>query len=141
MKRQVMLCALGASTLAFTLMTIPANAHMSEKAAQQLSRKEVKQLIRQASSPEDYRRLASYFDQKAVSLEAEAHEHKKRADHDAATPGFQPKVPYAGGWIAHCRYLASEYRLEAKRARATAQQYRALAGRSGASNVHFQAVA
>ena len=141
MKDQRMNRALGASTLAFILMSVPASADTSEKAAEQLSRKDVKQLVRHASSPEDYRRLATYFDHKAVSLGAEAQEHENRADHDASAPGIQPKIPYPGGWIAHCRYLASEYRLEAQKAKTKAQHYRALAGGSDRSDVHFQTLA
>jgi hypothetical protein len=141
MKRQFIVYMLGASTLALILMAAPARAHMSEEASRQLSRKDVKQLIRHASSPQDYQQLAEYFDQRAQSLDAKAQEHDQRADHDASTPAIHPKVPYAGGWITHCRLLASEYRLEAQKARARAQHYKTLSAGSGGNNVHFKAVA
>jgi hypothetical protein len=142
MKRQIMVCTLGASTLALILMTAPANAHTSGRlVSQPLSSNEVKPLTRHASSPEEFQKLATYFDQRAHLLDLKAQEHDERADHDASTPGIQPKAPYAGGWISHCRYLASEYRLEAQKAREKAQHYKALSKGSGGSNVHFKAVA
>lgn len=129
MKVQIIGCALGASTLAFTLMTVPADAHMSDKTAQQLSRKEAKQLLRRASAPADCQKLATYFDEKAQSLDSEAEEFDNRADRDASGSGMQgvqPKVPYAGGWVAYCRYLASDCKLKAQKPRVQAQHYKAL---------------
>jgi len=122
-------------------MTAPANAHMSGKIVNQpLSRSEAKSLINHALSPAEYQKLAAYFDRRAQLLDLTAQEHDQRADHDASTPGINPKVPYAGGWITHCRYLASEYRLEARKAREKAERYKALSTGSGGSDVHFEAV-
>lgn len=141
MKRQIIVCTLGASTLALIPMTAPANAHISERlVSQPLSRKEVKRLVRHASSPEDYQTLATYFDQKAQSLDAEAEQFDNRADRDASSSGMQriqPKVPYAGGWVAYCRYLASDYKLKAQKARVQAQHYKALSEGHGRRNVHL----
>jgi hypothetical protein len=127
MKFRISSTLVGALALALVLVSAPLEGRAAAQAGPQISRKEAKELFHRASSPQDYRKLSAYFEQKAESLEAKAREHEEEADHYASTPGAQPKMFYPGGWVTHCRSLASEYKLEAQKAHAQAGQYNGLA--------------
>jgi hypothetical protein len=131
MKFQISSTVVGALALALVLVSAPVEGRAAAQSGPQISRKEAKELMHHASAPEDYRKLSAYFEQEAQSLEARAREHEEEADHYASTPGIQPKVPYPGGWVTHCRFLASEYKLEAQKASAEADHYNGLAGGRG----------
>lgn len=121
----------GALALALVLVSAPVRSRAATEADTQLSRKEVKKLMEHTSSIEDYQKLSTYFERKAKRLEVKAREHAEEAEHSASSPGMQPKVPYPGGWVNHCRFLASEYSAEAKQAQAKADEYGAWAGGHG----------
>jgi len=111
------------------LVSAPVEGHAAQNAGQQISRKEAKQLMRHASSPDDYQKLTAYFEQRSQSLEAKAEKYQKEADRYASSPVRQPtKGSYPGGWPALSRFLASEYRLKAQKERAKADRYRAMSG-------------
>lgn len=131
MKSRITSTLVGAA-LAIVLVsaTAPLESRGAEKAIT-ISRKEAKQLTKHASSPEDYQKVSAFFEEKTKSLEANAREHEKQATISSSGWGYQPKVPYPGGWVAHCRRLASQYRLEAQQARRKAEHYKSLAGDDG----------
>jgi hypothetical protein len=62
-----------------------------QQTAPKLTSKQVNALIENAKTPEDYEKLAAYFNQKAASLEAEAKEHKNMANvyHKGKSPVMQ----------------------------------------------------
>jgi len=62
-----------------------------QQTSPKLTSKEVNALIQNAKTPEDYEKLAAYFNQKAATLEAEAKEHKDLANayHKGKSPVMQ----------------------------------------------------
>lgn len=135
MYRIMMKYALGAAALALLLTGASVVARAADDSNQQLSGKDAKRLMGKATSVQEYRQLATYFEQQAKALELQAAYYSKQADDYPSSTGIHPKVPYAGGWGLHCRYLASQYSLDAQKAHAHAEKYRALAegGHSGAT--------
>ena len=62
-----------------------------QQSSPKLTSKQVDALIENAKTPEDYEKLAAYFNQKAARLEAEAKEHKDlgNAFHRGKSPVMQ----------------------------------------------------
>jgi hypothetical protein len=116
MERTTMKYMLGTAALVFILTGASANAHVTDDGNQPLSNRSAKQLIRHASSAQDYQKLTAYFLQKAESLEKQAGYYEKQANDYPSSTGIHPKVPYPGGWGLYCQYLASQYSLDAQKA-------------------------
>ena len=96
-----------------------------------MSKADVKHLIATASTPEDHHRLAAYFTQKSVMMEAEAVEHEDLAKEYANNPGVaEKKQPMSGTTAAHCKYFAQAARKAAGEDRALAAGHEAMANKS-----------
>ncbi len=96
-----------------------------------MSKADVKQLIGKASTPEDHHRLAAYFTQKAVMMDAEAVEHEELAKEYASHPGLEEsKHPMSGTTAAHCKYFAQAARKAAIEDRALASGHEEMAKKS-----------
>jgi hypothetical protein len=103
---------------ALMLMTGSAGAADSAKA---LSKKEVKELLSKASTPQDHRRLAGHYEAKARQYEAEAADHAEMAKLLREQPtASEAKRPGAADTAAHCGAMAESLTRAAKDARAMA---------------------
>lgn len=90
-----------------------------------LSKKEVKSLIKTASTPAEHLRLASYYRSEASQLRARA------AEHVAMTTKKNPFMNASRVWstrgINHCEYWVKEYTREAEKADANAVKHERMA--------------
>jgi hypothetical protein len=94
-----------------------------------MNKAEAKELIAKATTPEDHRRLAAYFTQKAENMEAEATEHEELAKEYAKNPQMihEMKHPMSGNTAGHCRYFAQAARKAAAEDRALATAHENMA--------------
>ena len=93
-----------------------------------LSRKEVKELLVKASTPQDHRKLAGHYDAKAKQYEAEAAEHAEMAKTFRERPtASETKRPGAADTAAHCESMAESLTKAATTARAMAAMHEELA--------------
>ena|SRR5437764_1368456 len=103
----------------------------SASAAQQkveLSKKEVKQLLEKASTPQDHMKLARHYTAKAKQYEAEAAEHADMAKMYRAQPtASETKRPGAADTAAHCEFIADSLTKAAKETRALAATHEQMA--------------
>jgi hypothetical protein len=94
----------------------------------ELSKKEVKQLLEKAQTPQDHLRLAAHFEAKARKYEAEAAEHADMAEMYRAKPtSSEVKRPMAPDTAAHCDYVVESLQKAAKEARALASEHEKMA--------------
>jgi hypothetical protein len=92
-----------------------------------LSKKEVKELVAKASTPQDHRKLAGHYEAKAKEYEAEAAEHAEMAKVFRARPtASESKRPGAADTAAHCESMAKSLVEAAKEARAMAVMHEEL---------------
>ena len=93
-----------------------------------LSKKEVKELLSKASTPQDHRRIADHYEAKAKQYEAEAAEHAEMAKMFRAQPtASETKRPGAADTAAHCEAMAESLTNAAKEARAMAASHEQMA--------------
>lgn len=100
----------------------------------QMSKKELKWLIKNGANQADFERLASYYTVQSQRLQKRADEHAEEAEGYASRRVFEPKTGIPGGLLAHCRYFAWYYREKANQAKALARHYEALAKSAGNRN-------
>lgn len=100
------------------------NQAQANQQANTLTKKEVKVLLATAKTPADHLKLASYYEQKATGLEAEAAEHARDAANYKANPTiFEMKMPMHPRTAAHCAYFADRDRKLATAARTEAKAH------------------
>ena len=92
-----------------------------QQTSPKLTSKQVNSLIENAKTPEDYEKLAAYFNQKAAALEAEATEHKDMAN--AFHKGKSPVMQNA----ELCDKAAADETKAAQENRAIADSYKKMA--------------
>lgn len=94
----------------------------------ELSKKEVKQLLEKAQTPQDHLRLAAHYEAKARKYEADAAEHAEMAKMYRARPtASELKRPMAPDTAAHCDYVAESLQKAAKESRALATEHEKMA--------------
>lgn len=96
----------------------------------QLSKKEVKELIATAKSPDDHMKLARYYKAEADRLDAEANEHEELAAayrQSTVSQAAAMKNPMASNTARHCEYFAKTVREAAKSARELAASHEHMA--------------
>lgn len=91
-----------------------------------LTKKELKQLIATAKSPEDHRRIAAYYQEEANTLDEKKKEHTEMgAEYDRNPQRYPSKL----GLGQHCRNLAGYYGLAEQKALELAGMHEAMAKR------------
>jgi hypothetical protein len=89
-----------------------------------MSKKEVKALLANASTPADHNRLAEHYLASAEKLDAEAKEHAEMAATYRARPtASEVKRPGAADTARHCELLSEDLAKAAKEARTLAQAH------------------
>ena len=73
-----------------------------------LRKKELKTLIRTASTAFDHQKLAAYYRQKAAHLANESKDHGELAEAYSNRTVYEPKTSVSGGLLHHCREFAAE---------------------------------
>ena len=93
-----------------------------------LSKKEVKQLVKNANTPADHMKLAKHYNALAEKHQAEAAEHAALAAEYAKRPqGYSTKVPMMPNSVEHCRYYAEHCRKTAERMHVLAREHEDMA--------------
>lgn len=121
---------------ALTLMTAAlffgSFSPMSAAEEVQLSKKQVKDLVSTAKTPEDHLKLAAYFNQEADRLEAEAKDHKELANAYRGRPATTgAKGTMTGRTAEHCEYFAKSANEAAKADRELAAEHEKMAKQAG----------
>jgi hypothetical protein len=93
----------------------------------QLTKTELKSLIKTASTPADHLRVASYYRTEATRLRAQAAEHQAMI---AENPMPSPAKVWATRGTNHCQYWVAEYTKEAQQADTSAAQHEQMAAKS-----------
>jgi len=91
----------------------------------QLSKKELKSLIKTASTPAEHLRVASYYHSEATRLRAQA------AEHEAMQPMSSTSKVWAARGMNHCQYWIAEFTKGAQQADAKAVQHERMAAEAG----------
>lgn len=86
-----------------------------EPQAQKLSKKELKTLIANASTPEDHERIAAYYRTEGEQLKAKQREHEEELAEYLKNPSSHP-VPKWPTMDQHCRQLIFYYSKAAQKA-------------------------
>jgi hypothetical protein len=102
-----------------------------------LSKRELKTLLATAQSPSDHEKIAAYYHEKAVRLNAKAQEFSAQADFLATQPAtVESKQGISCLCTSHFRHFAKVYAQEAKDSEALAAQHDQLAkGTASASGL------
>lgn len=96
--------------------------------ARELTNKEVKELLKKASTPQDHLRLAAHFAAKAKKYQAESAEHADMAKMYRVQPTVsEVKRPMAPDTAAHCEFISESLAKAAKEARAMADAHEKMA--------------
>ena len=96
--------------------------------ARELSKKDVRELLVKASTPQEHLRLASHYEAKAKHYEAEAIEHAEMAKMYRAQPTTsEVKRPMAPDTAAHCDFISESLLKAAKEAKALAASHEQMA--------------
>jgi len=94
----------------------------------ELSKKELKELLAKASTPQDHLRLARHYEAKAKQYEAESAEHAEMAKMYRAQPtASETKRPGAADTVAHCESISESLGKASKEARALAASHQQMA--------------
>ncbi|MDQ1472453.1 MAG: hypothetical protein QOJ99_3933 [Bryobacterales bacterium] len=111
------------------LVAVAAGLTFAVESAPTLTRAEAKALINKASTPEEHRQLAAYFNHKAEAMEVEAVEHEELAKEYTNHPNalHETKHPMSGNTAGHCRYFAQAARKAAAEDRALATAHENMA--------------
>lgn len=97
-------------------------------AAQPLTKKELKDAITKASTAQDHRRIAAYYQKEADRMMAEATEHDDLAAAYAKSPtAHASKHPMSGQTAEHCRYFADAARKAGQAAKELANLHEQMA--------------
>ena len=103
-----------------TISVAPSSSELS-----QMSKKEVKTLIRNAKTSEDHRKIASYFARQAQIFAKESHEYQAQCVLVAAYPmKYKTKYPSA---YDDCRFWEQHFAAKSKKAEAAAKSHEQLA--------------
>ena len=95
-----------------------------------LSKKELKTLLATAQTPADHEKIAAYYHEKAMRLDAKAQEFSAQADFLATQPaGVESKQGISCLCTSHFRHFARVYADEAKESQALATQHDEVAKR------------
>ena len=109
-----------------TILLVATGAAAAE--GRMLSRKEVKDLLAKATTPQDHRKLAGHFEAKAKRYEEEAAEHAEMAKVLRTRPSVaEGKRPGAVDTVAHCDMVVQSLTKAATEARAMAAMHEAAA--------------
>lgn len=101
------------------------NVHPSSSELPQMSKREVKTLIRNAKTSEDHRKIASYFARQAQIFAKESHEYQAQCVLVAAYPmKYKTKYPSA---YDDCRFWEQHFAAKSKEAEAAAKLHEQLA--------------
>lgn len=94
----------------------------------EISKKELKELLAKANTPQEHLRLARHFEAKAKKYEAESTEHADMAKMYRAQPtASEMKRPMSPDTAAHCEFLAESLGKAAKEAQALAVAHEEMA--------------
>jgi hypothetical protein len=120
--------AVGLMTVVLTSSAVLAAQSSTTPEAQRLSKKQVKAMVANATTPEDQLRLAAHFESEAARMDAEAAEHDELAKEYRRNPlPTANKTPMSPRSAEHCEFFAKSARDAAKAARDLAAEYRAMA--------------
>lgn len=100
----------------------------------QISKKQLKWLMKDGAKPADFERLAAYYTIHSQRVQKRVDEHAEEAEGYASRRVFEPKRCIPGGLLAHCRYFAWYYQEKANQAKALATHYEELAKSAGNRN-------
>ncbi len=104
--------------LAFSSLTTTSFA--AEKQSN-LTKKQLKVLLKTAKEPADHRRIAEYYRQEAERLTADAKAHEEMGELYKSNPmPYEGKHTYASVGLSHCKYWAELDTKQAKEAEALA---------------------
>lgn len=104
------------------------SATIAAGSEQPLTKKELKEAIAKASSPQDHRRIAAYYQKQAERMTKEATEHDELAAEYAKSPtAHTSKHPMSGQTAEHCKYFAEAARKAAQEAKALANLHEQMA--------------
>ena len=92
----------------------------------QLSKKELKALIKSANTPAEHQRVANFYRSEAARLRARAAKHEAMIAANYVEPQNASKLPDMVG-KSHCRHWVKEYRREADQADANAALHEQMA--------------
>lgn len=122
-----------ASSLLFgLLMTFASGTAVAAEPKGELSSKEVKALVANATTPADHMKLARHFNAMAAKHEAEAVEHEALAIEYTRNPRLgSSKRPMSPDSADHCKYFAEHCRKAAAAMRAMAAAHEAMAKGAG----------
>jgi len=114
-------------TVLFGLLLL-ATGGLAVDRPRELSKKELKELLAKAMTPQDHLRLAGHFEAKAKKYEAEASEHVDMARMYRVQPtASESKRPMSPDTAAHCDYVAESLTKAAKESRAMAAAHQEMA--------------
>ena len=103
-------------------------SQMTAAESVQLSKSQLKELIRSAKTPGDHQKLAEYYRAEADKLEVEAKEHEElAAAYRSRTDAVAQKHTMSGKTAGHCDYFAKSVREAAKADRQLAAEHELMA--------------
>jgi hypothetical protein len=106
------------------ILSVPASADDSKI----LKKDELKNLIANAKTAQDHRRIADHYSAKAEQFEAEATEHAEEAAKYRANPNMhEMKHPGSPQTASHCESMARSLRAAAKQAKQLVEDHQAMA--------------
>lgn len=101
------------------MSTMIATVGLAAESTSKLSKKEVRSLVENASTPAEHNKLARYYRLQAERLDAEGDEHAATAKMYHARPtASEAKRPMSPDTAAHCEYFAESLHKAATEARA-----------------------
>jgi len=95
--------------LAMTITVIAQVPPTAPVKPEKLSKGELRSLIATATTPEQHRRLAQYYEAKAQQYFAESHEHQKMAEQFRKNP-MMNNDKRVFGTVDHCVYYAQSFK-------------------------------
>jgi hypothetical protein len=112
-------------------MLVTLTAQVSTAASEhKLTKKELKELIANAKTPEDHQKVAAYYRAEAKRLRASAQEHKEWAETYAKSPVYTTRESKTGDTLmgpSHCKKWAELESEEADEADALAASHEDMA--------------
>jgi hypothetical protein len=94
-----------------------------------LTKKEVKNLIVTAKTPDDHLKLAHYYNQRAEVLLVKSKEHEEMAE--ASRNNRMAGSKFFPMTVGHCESSAKSYRQDAEKLKVIAAEHRAMAEKAG----------
>ncbi len=121
MKRLLRVCV---TTFVLTVVAFGQEPAQHDK-AEKLGHKQLVSLIQTATTPDDHRRLAAYYDARTHELLAESAEHQEMAEQFRKN-GMMNNQKRVFGTVNHCEYIAKALKEAAAKMQGMAQMQEAM---------------